>query len=206
MKNNSANRLGFALVRTLFALVIIVLAFGYTTAVVRGAIPKDRQIDAVHLVLIVLATLTGLLLLYPAALQRVRTVELSGFKLEMLEHIRERQMRQEDQLNDVRLLVPLLFPEAERKHLSNLARGKTKAYKGGGSLRDELRRLRSIGLIEMRGEHTVGELRSDMVVDLSEYVRLTELGKRWVQRLADLELAAIEPKERTNQAGTAAMS
>jgi hypothetical protein len=164
----------------------------YTTGVVSGDIPKQRQIDAVHLALIAVGAVAILLLVHPTALQRLRTVELSGFKLEMLEHIRERQIRQEDQLQDVRLLVPLLFPDAERRHLSNLARGATQGYKGGGSLRDELRRLRSIGLIEMKNNHAVGELRSDMTVDLSEYVQLTDLGKRWVQRLAALDAIAVE--------------
>lgn len=112
-------------------------------------------------------------------------------KVELIQRLQERQARQEDQLQDLRLLTPLLFPEPERKHLSNLARGTTKNYRGGGALRDELRRLRSIGLIKMRNDHAVGELRGDMTVDLGEYAELTELGRRWVQRLADLD-AVVE--------------
>jgi hypothetical protein len=47
----------------------------------------------------------------------------------------------------------------------------------------------------MRNNHAVGELRSDMTVDLSEYVELTDLGQRWVQRLADLEFATVDSEQ-----------
>jgi hypothetical protein len=181
--------------RTIVALAIVVAVIAYTTGVVRGTIPRTGRIDAVHLTIIVLALLVVMLSLNPTLIERIRTVEMKGFKIELLERIQERQLRQEDQLQDVKLLIPLLFPEAERKHLSNISRGTTKGYRGGGALRDELRRLRSIGLIRMRNNHAVGELRSDMTVDLSEYVELTDLGQRWVQRLADLEFATVDSEQ-----------
>jgi hypothetical protein len=84
---------------------------------------------------------------------------------------------------DLRLLLPVLIPEPERKHLFNIADGKTKGYKGGGSLRSELRHLRSIGLIRKHGDRHIGELRSEGVYDLADMLELTELGRQWVAKL-----------------------
>jgi predicted nucleotide-binding protein len=47
---------------------------------------------------------------------------------------------------DLELLLPVLIPEPDQKHLLNIADGKTKGYKGRGSLRSELRHLRSLGI------------------------------------------------------------
>src|SRR6266446_2395336 len=174
------------------AVAISLLIGIYTLLVVSGGVPNDRRIDAVHLVIIAVGALCCVLLLEPSLVDRVRRLEVKGFKIELLERIQERQIRQEHELEDIRLIIPLLFRDEERKHLSNLARGKTAGYHGGGPLREELRRLCSIGLLQRRGSHHIGELHSDVVFDLSEYVELTDLGRRWVRRLAELDDAAIE--------------
>ena len=119
-------------------------------------------------------------------------------KIELLERLQERQIWQENDLEDIRLIIPLLFGDAERKHLGNLARATTTGYNGGSSLREELRRMCSIGLLQRRGEHKIAELRGDAKgVDLSEYVELTELGKRWARRLTELNAAAVDAPEAT---------
>ena len=84
---------------------------------------------------------------------------------------------------DLGLLLPVLIPEPERKHLFNLADGKTKGYRGGGTVRSELRHLRSIGLVRKRADRHIGELRSDGVYDLAEVLELTDLGQQWVAKL-----------------------
>ena len=71
----------------------------------------------------------------------------------------------------------------------NLARGKTAGYHVGGPLREELRRLCTIGL-KTRSGHYIGELHSDVVFDLTDHVELTNPGRRWVHRLAELDAAA----------------
>lgn len=163
------------------------LALLYTFAVVTGLLEKDQQIDGVHLTLILLAALAILIVLRPRTLERLKLLELSGFKLEMLAKVRERQAEQGSQLDDIALMLPLLLPPTERKHLTNLDRGRTGSYKGNGALRAELRRLRSIGLIRMRGENTVGAMTTGTRFDLSERVALTPLGERWVRRIEEIE-------------------
>jgi hypothetical protein len=84
---------------------------------------------------------------------------------------------------DLGLLLPVLIPEPEQKHLLNIADGKTKGYKGGGSLRSELRHLRSIGLIRKHADRHIAELKSDGVYDLAEIIEVTDLGRQWVAKL-----------------------
>ena len=178
--------------RTGVALAIALLIVTYTLFVVIGGVPSDRRIDSVLLVIIVMGVLGCLVLLDPSLIERVRRLELTGFKVELLDRMQERQIRQQHELDDIRLIIPLLFRDAERKHISNLARGSTAGYRGGGSLREELRRLCTIGLLQRRGDHHIGELRSDLVFDLGDYVEFTELGRRWARRLVDLEAAATD--------------
>jgi len=84
---------------------------------------------------------------------------------------------------DMGLMLSVLIPEPEQKHLLNIANGKTKGYKGRGSLRSELRHLRSIGLIRKRADRNIGELKSEGVYDLADILELTDLGRQWVAKL-----------------------
>jgi CAP12/Pycsar effector protein, TIR domain len=84
---------------------------------------------------------------------------------------------------DLELLLPVLIPEPEQKHLFNIADGKTKHYKGGGTLRSELRHLRSIGLIRKHAGRYIAELKSKGVYDLADILELTDLGRKWAAKL-----------------------
>ena len=84
---------------------------------------------------------------------------------------------------DLGLLLPVLIPKPEQKHLLNIADGKTKGYKGGGTLRSELRHLRSMGLIKNHADRPIGELKSEGVYDLADIIELTDLGRQWAARL-----------------------
>ena len=84
---------------------------------------------------------------------------------------------------DLGLLLPVLIPEPEQKHLLNIADRKTKGYKGRGTLRSELRHLRSMGLIKNHVDRHIGELKSEGVYDLADIIELTDLGRQWAARL-----------------------
>ena len=84
---------------------------------------------------------------------------------------------------DLWLLLPVLIPEPEQKHLLNIADGKTKGYKGRGTLRSELRHLRSMGLIKNHTDRSNGELKSEGVYDLADIIELTDLGRQWAATL-----------------------
>lgn len=83
---------------------------------------------------------------------------------------------------EIDLMLPLVLPEPQRKHLVNLAERNTKGYTGRDSLRSELRHLRSMGLLQKLPGRNIGDIKSGMACDLADYVELTDLGKRWAER------------------------
>lgn len=143
-----------------------------------------------HTTLLYLAVGGGLLML-----REVRSLSFGGYKLEMLEKVKEKQSRQEDQIEDIVLMLPLLLPRNERVHLVNLARGKTPGYQGNHSLRAELRRLRSLGLIRLLPDQHVAFIKDGSSFDLAAYVELTDLGERWVRRIQQIEKADAAHEE-----------
>jgi hypothetical protein len=156
----------------------------YTLGVVCGFIPEGQRIDLVHLGLITLTALIIILLLWPEMVSRVKLVEVPGVKFEMLE-LKEKQVEQRLQLEDMKLILPLLLPEPERKHLLNLFRNPRAPYKKSRVVQDELRHLRSLGLIKMKPHSTVGELPDEFT--LEDHFEFTDRGKRWVTRYGELE-------------------
>jgi hypothetical protein len=178
--------------RVVAVVLLLAAVLAYSVAVVSGAIPKDRQIDSAHLTLIALTVLASALILRPRILGRIERFEGLGFKFELLQRLQDQQVEQAVRLYDVDMLVPLLFRDGDRKHLINLVQGTTKGYKGGAALRDELRRLRSIGLIRSAHDRHIADLHSTVTFDLADWVTLTDVGRRWASRLKRLEEAATE--------------
>lgn len=164
---------GLAVLASLTALGAIIRMFSATEVDVL------KRINNTTLLYLLVA---GALLL----LRQIKTLSFGDVKLEMLEKVKERQAQQEEKLDDLALVLPLLLPDSERKHLVNLAEGKTKNYKGNKSLRDELRRLRSIGLISMKKGY-ISDIKDGVSFNLADHVELTSLGKRWVKRIGEIE-------------------
>jgi hypothetical protein len=188
--------------RGALAILIALLIVTYTVGILSGGISAKNRIDVVHLALIALGFIGITLLVRPDVLDRVRLFEMSGLRLEMLERVQEAQVKQEGRLEDIALILPLLLPETERRHLLNLGAKRTAGYRSNSALRSELRRLRSIGLIRMRPDRHVGQIAGGIVFDLSDFLELTELGDRWVRRIGDIERAEEEVQASKHGEGT----
>jgi hypothetical protein len=165
--------------RILVGSAVVGLTLAYTVARLLG---KGHPLEPVNLGLIAIAALCLLFLIYLAVLGRLHSIDGAGIKIELLE---ERQKQQQLQLDEFALILPILLPTFERKHLLNLASGETKGYVGNDTLRLELRRLRSVGLI--RNTQAIGHISDGREVNLADFVQLTDLGRRWVPRLLDYE-------------------
>ena len=174
--------------------VLLLLLAAYALAIILGRVPADRRIDTPALGIIVVGCLIALFLLRPELLERITRFEALGWKIEM----ENRQQQQDAQLKDLQLIIPLLLPPTERRHLINLADNKTADYKGNNDLRTELRRLRSIKLIEMQPEKNVSMMEDGSRFDLARYVRLTKLGEQWAERVKHME---AEAKQEAQAAG-----
>lgn len=138
--------------------------------------------------LLYLGVAGGLLLL-----RQVKTFSLGQLKFEMLEKLREQQQKQAERLADIALILPLLLPDKEVRHVRNLFVKQTEKYQGSSSLREELRRLRSIGLIAKKPDRNIGDLRDGMPFDLADHVELTELGRRWAARIQEIQAGDAKP-------------
>ena len=183
--------------RSFRAAAILVLLFvaSYTAAVMLG-LPKDRRIDAATLGVIGIGTIVAIVLFRPDIVDRVTRLEIAGWKFD----IEKRQEKQDKQLNDIQLILPILLAESERKHLLNLASQNTKPYRGNQDVRTELRRLRSLKLIKMKPGQEIRRMEDGKEVALSDFVELTELGRHWVDRIKEIEAEAAKAVEATTRA------
>ncbi len=91
------------------------------------------------------------------------------------------------------LVLSLIVPEPQQKHLANLAEGKTKNYQGRGSLRSELRHLVSAGLLEKLPGRHIGDMKSGSAYDLADFVKLTESGRQWLEQTKRSRLRTQTP-------------
>jgi hypothetical protein len=185
--------------RIIFACGLGLLAMGYGAAIVSGRLSEGRRLDVTSLALLAAAAIGIALTVNPGQLDRLKVLQMSGFKIEMLEQVRERQSEQALQLKDMALMLPLLLPAAERKHLLNLAAGRTSNYSGGHSLRSELRRLRSFDLLRMRPDRHVGMMKDGLNFDLKDFVELTAIGRRWAARISEIERGDVEVASRMRE-------
>jgi hypothetical protein len=172
--------------RYLAACLFALFTIAYAAAIVSGRLAPERRIDAVGFAVLVASGMISLVLFRPAVLDRFKTVEMSGFKLEMLAKVQERQAEQEMQIQDMKLMIPLLLAATERRHLLALLRHNTASYEGNHALRSELRRLRSLGLLAMRMGY-ISDMTDKLMFDLAERVELTDLGSRWANRILQIE-------------------
>lgn len=175
-----------ARIRLVVGIAGVVLVLAYTVGVVLGRIREANRLDFVDLAFLVCSVLLLVVLVKPEVLNRLRFFAVGGFKLEM-EAVRQKQAEQATELEDLRLILTLLLPSSERKHLVNLARRATEGYVGRSSLRTELRRLRSMGLVEMLPSRMISGIENDAEVDIGDYVELTEFGRSTLARIREVE-------------------
>lgn len=166
--------------------MIMLIVASYILLIVTGYIPSQHRIDGPALAFIALAVFCVFLLMNPVVFERLKVFEVSGFKLEMLEMVKEKQIEHESKLDDISLILPLLLPQKEQRHLLNLAAQRTTRYIGNHSLRSELRRLRSVGLIESRPDLHISNIEDGKHIDLAKYVALKPLGELWVGRIREV--------------------
>jgi hypothetical protein len=189
MENNSPTKSRIPFYRIGLAVLIIGAMAAYVWALMTGNLPETRKLDLTTLAVIAFSIFLSFVLISPGFFQRLKIFEMSGFKLEMLEKVREKQMEQENKLDDIGLILPLLLSKAKQQHLLNIADGKTANYKGSHDGRSELRNLRSAGLLKSKPGTHISQLKDGTEYDVSKLLELTPLGTRWVSRIRANEQA-----------------
>lgn len=172
-----------AIPRVLLAVLIISAASVYVYKILVGAIPEQRRLGAVDLAVILVAVLIAGALLNPRLIDRLTRFKLGSveFQLEKLNHA---QQDQRNELDDLRFVLTLLLQPAELQHLKNLEDGTTR-YTANHSMRTELRKLRTMGLIHNLEGTKIGDLKDNTERKLSDIVELTDRGRKYLQRLGE---------------------
>jgi len=194
----------------------VVAVSAYVLAVVLGYVPTERKIDTASLAFIALAVFCVFLIGNPAVFEKLKSLEFGGLKLEMLEKVKEvkaKQAEQENKINkieDIGLVLPLLLPKNEQKHLLNLANGTTAEFKlpdgttaeikGSPQLQTELRHLRKVTAIRSRPGFRIRDIVNEPKIDLARYVELTELGERLARRIKEVEAKESQTENKPNAA------
>jgi hypothetical protein len=186
----------------LMALALLAAAGAVIRVVGRGDVSLVNRLN--ETTLLYLGVSGGLLLL-----NKVKTLSFGSYKIEMLERIKERQVRMEDLLRYMNAkLLPILLPTNERNHLLNLHGGNTRDYRGGAPVQAELRRLVAAKLVERkpgpdgRFKH-ISDLKDRVHFDLADYVKLSSYGKDWVEFILANEKPEAVP-EKSPAAGSGA--
>jgi len=154
----------------------MLFGIGYTIAVLCGWITEKQKLNSVNLATLVLVLLAVLIWFRPRMLDQISLVEILGIKFQM-HRVEANLALQQKQLEDIRLILPLLIPENERKHLLELGNNRPNTYEGRDSLRSELRRLRSVGIIKTKDGMQIAYMRDDSKFALNQYIELKDLGE-----------------------------
>ena len=175
-------------VRYVLATLLGVATATYAVALVLGHIP--HPVDLTTLILLLIVGLTIVLIVYPGVLQsvfqRIKSVEFGHFSLQ-LDQIRRTQDMQRHQVDAIASVLPLLMTESERKLLLDFGHDANRGREANEEVKALIRQLRDKRLLVMRRKgDTVGGIPAGPV-DLSDYVKLSEMGENFVRELDRIE-------------------
>jgi hypothetical protein len=182
---------GPSLGRKALAAAIAVGAISYLVLVVSGTITHDNRLTAAEFGLVAVAAVAIAAALKPGLFDRLQKFDFAGIKFELGEvkknqiEVEKNQEEQQAVLDELRLALRLMIGKNEQAHLKNLLNKETENYRVKGALRDEIRGLRTLRLLKMRGDKTVGGMPDNMKFNLADYVELTEDGRALASRLTN---------------------
>jgi hypothetical protein len=169
-------------IRLLIAIAVVLTVAAYIVGIVAGWIPVQRKLTTADVGLILVAGVATSVLLRPDVLHYLAHIKLGIFEAD-LRDLREGQRVQQKELDDIRLVLTLLVQRHEQNHLENLEKAGPALYDGNHNVRSELRRLRTLGLIQNLKNRGISELKDGTKHDLKEIVQLTERGKYYLERV-----------------------
>jgi len=185
-RSDQASR-GFSQKIAILVLVLASLAIlAYLTAVVTGKILKVNRRSLSEVGLALLACLFLILVIYPAALDRLNLLKLPGGIEVTLEKIQRQQVEQRRELDAFFSILSNLLSLPEKYHLRSLART-DEEYTGQSSLREEMFRLKRFGLIDEVEGQKIGDMFDGKKFRPRSFVHLTPQGERFIKALDEIE-------------------
>jgi hypothetical protein len=175
---------GPSLGRKALAAAVAVGAISYLALVVSGTIQHENRLTAAEFGVVAVAAVAIAAALKPGLFDRLQKFDFAGIKFELGE-VQKNQQEQQAVLEELRLALRLMIGKNEQAHLKNLLNNETDDYRVKGALRDEIRGLRTLRLLKMRGDKTVGGMPDNVKFNLADYVELTEDGRALASRLTN---------------------
>jgi hypothetical protein len=175
--------------RSWLALVLSVgvtlLGVGYLLAVVFGKIESNRFGTTEAIIFV------AILLLNSAWIQRIGKLAISGKGIEFqMREVQEEQVRQRADIRSIKFLLSYFVTEQELEHLQRLVGKVPSDYANPDDwhhniFKNELRRLRSLGLIRMNPGKFVEPMPKKE--DLNKYCRITDRGLEYLKLREEVE-------------------
>jgi len=178
-------------IRRTIAFAVVLAVSVYIVGIVLGRVPAQQKLGATDVGVLVVTAVVARALVRPEFLDRLTHIKLWSFEADWRE-LKDKQQTQEKELDDVRLILTLLVQGAEQSHLKNLEKGAPVRYHCNHNVRSELRRLRTLGLIQNRKDRAIKEMIDGRDCDLTEIVQLTERGKQYLERIREQELGSSQ--------------
>jgi hypothetical protein len=172
--------------RSVIAVAILLAVAVYVVRIVAYGMDEKHRLTGADAAIVVVGILIGAILMQPQLLENIKHFKLGSIEFE-LQHLQRKQEKQQADLDGVRLALTLLVQESERGRLRKLKSGDTKDTIGSHELRTDLRRLRTLRLVQSVGERKIAELKDGQKLDLKNIVELTEDGKNYLDQLGDPE-------------------
>ena len=184
------------------ALLLLGAYITYIILILMGKISASRQVTITNLVVIVVVLVIIAILIRPQVLSNVQEFGVGSLNVKMREQLKQIQDTQQDQgrnLEEIHFILKTLVTTSEMSHLRKLASGRATNYKRSAALVTELRRLRDVGLIEIKEKEDgsnkkqrIGDLPDDRFA-LADYVEITPRGNEYIQRIRELEAPVSTP-------------
>jgi hypothetical protein len=166
--------------------VAVITITVYLAAVVAGSIPKDNRLSLAEMGLAGVACLFLVLVIHPAAFDRLSLLKLPGGIELTLEKIQRQQVEQRRELDAFFSILSNLLSLPEKYHLRSLARA-DEEYTGQASLREEMFRLKRFGLIDEVEGQKIGDMFDGKKFKLRSFVCITPQGERFIKALDEIE-------------------
>jgi hypothetical protein len=149
----------------------------YTAGGVLGFVSEERRIDAVNLAMIALAVLCAILLLMPEVFERLKLLEVAGFKLEMRERVTQVERALSEQDARIHQLLMISLSKAIFKHLCGITCLKNYQYRHFDLFQREIYFLKDNGFIRLKPQHERVEFDAQFAdKNLVEVAEPTEAG------------------------------
>ena len=164
---------------------VTLLGVGYLLAVLLSRIGANRFGTTEAIIFV------AILLLNSSFLQKIGRLSISGKGVEFqVREVQEEQVRQRAEIKSLKFLISYFVTEQEFDHLQGLAGKIPSVYSNPDdwhheTFGNELRRLRSLGLIRMQPGKFVGAMQKKG--DLNEHFKITDRGQEYLKLREEVE-------------------